>query len=130
VMQVWPLSASAKERCSVGGGAATTHEHPIQEQQNQCPNDGDDDRTDVHARHSATTEKTEQEPAHNGAGDPDQNGDDDPAWVSARHDQLCQHPCDQPQNDPRDYAHYRQPPVEVVSFLYRVRTKSVNYAIM
>ncbi len=46
---------SASDGRSVRGRAAT-HEHPIQEQQNECPDHRDEDRADIQAGHSATAE--------------------------------------------------------------------------
>src|SRR5438067_13030919 len=88
---------------SVASPAARNH--AVDGEQDQRPNDGNDDRAQIHAGNATATEQAEHEPADDRAGDADQHGHDDAARVTSRHDQLAEGAGNHTENDPRDDAH-------------------------
>lgn len=88
------------EATSGSGFAAISGDEPVQEQEQDRAENGDDDAPDRESFHTSETHRRRYEAADEGARDAQQDGDDEAAGIVTRHDPLRDDACDGADDDP------------------------------
>src|SRR5690606_18063562 len=85
-----PQRPAAYPHKATSGSAfgAISGDEPVQDQEQDCAEDGNKDATDRETFHATETDRRRYEPADESATDDQQDGDDEAAGIVPRHDPL------------------------------------------